>query len=53
MDRLNGFFPKVEFEDIDEPNSMFLLHKDMLRQVNNVGMPISVHDLMLRSLLVM
>jgi flagellar basal body-associated protein FliL len=53
MDKLNVFFPKVQIEELRNPRAMFILHKDMLWQINSIGMPFSVHDLMLQNLVVM
>jgi flagellar basal body-associated protein FliL len=53
VDRLNVFFPKVKMEEVGKPRAMFLLHKDMLWQINNIGMPFVVHDLMIQNLVIM
>lgn len=52
-DRLNRFFSKVSPDEIEEPNSLTLLRDDLLWQVNGTGMPVPVHDLMLKQMIVM
>jgi len=52
VDRLNAYFPHVNFDELDRPHAMFLLHKNMLWQVNSVDMPIIVHDLMLQNMVI-
>ncbi len=53
MDRLNSFFPKVKFDQLDRPRAMFLLHKNMLWEINNVVKPVEVRDLLLKNLVIM
>jgi flagellar basal body-associated protein FliL len=53
VDKLNAFFPKVKFEELDQPHAMFLFHKNMLWQVNSIGMPVTVKDLTLKNMILM
>jgi flagellar basal body-associated protein FliL len=50
MDRFNTFLPKIDVEEVAQPSGIFLLRKNMLWEVNNLGMPVSVHDLRLQNL---
>jgi flagellar basal body-associated protein FliL len=52
MDRFNLFLPHVKVDELSRPIGMYSLHKNMLRQVNNMGMPVSVHDLMLQNVVI-
>jgi flagellar basal body-associated protein FliL len=52
MDSLNTLFLKVDIEKLDQPKYMFLLHKDMLWRLNNLGMPFNVHDVMIKQLII-
>jgi flagellar basal body-associated protein FliL len=53
VDKLNAYFPKVKFEELDQPHAMFLFHKNMLWQINNLGMPVTVRDLTLKNMILM
>jgi flagellar basal body-associated protein FliL len=50
MDRFNVYLPKVDVEEVARPTGIFWLRKSMLWQVNNIGMPVPVHDLRLQNL---
>lgn len=52
-DRLNGFFPRVDLDDIQESRSMFLLRKNMLWQINQVGAPVPIHDVIIQKMVIM
>lgn len=52
MDRFNLFLPHVKVDELSRPIGMYSLHKNMLWQVNNMGMPVSVHDLMLQNMVI-
>ncbi|MFA5040908.1 MAG: flagellar basal body-associated FliL family protein [Bdellovibrionales bacterium] len=53
LDKFNLFLPRVNIEEISKPPGLFMLRKNMLWQVNNLGMPIRVHDLLLQNLIIM
>jgi hypothetical protein len=52
MDRFNAYFPKAQLDRLDRPHAMFLLHKDLLWQANQVGMPVPVNDVLIQKLVV-
>jgi flagellar basal body-associated protein FliL len=53
VDKLNTFFPQVKFEGLDDPHTMYVLHKDLLWQLNSLDLPVPVRDLVFRKLIVM
>lgn len=53
MDRLNVFFPKANVESLNQPTAMTLFRKDALYQVNSIGIPVTVHDLLFRAFIIM
>ncbi len=53
MDRLNAYLPRIKIEDIGRPDAMFMLHKDMLWQINNIGIPVLVQDVMLQNMIIL
>lgn len=53
LDRLNGFFPRVDFYEVEHSRSMILLRNDMLWQINSIGMPVQVRDLIIQKMVIM
>ena len=52
-DRLNGYFSRLEPKELTRPGYLPFLRQEMLRQINDAGAPVPVHDLMLRQLVIM
>ncbi|MDD4615713.1 MAG: flagellar basal body-associated FliL family protein [Alphaproteobacteria bacterium] len=52
VDRLNAYFPKAKLDSLDRAHAMFLLRKDMLWEVNQVGIPVPVNDVLIQNLVV-
>ncbi|MDD3370521.1 MAG: flagellar basal body-associated FliL family protein [Alphaproteobacteria bacterium] len=50
MDRLNAYFPRAKLDDLDRPHAMFLLRKEMLWEVNNIGIPVPVNDVLIQNM---
>lgn len=53
LDKLNNFFPRVDFYEVDQSHSMLLLRNDMLWQINSIGMPVHVRDLIIQKMVIM
>jgi len=53
LDRLNGFFGSVDPERLRQTRFMPWLHQEMLKQVNSVGSPAPVRDVVVRQMLIM
>ncbi len=52
-DRLNRFLTGIDPADTRRVSAVTALRHDMLEQVNRVGMPVPVHDVLLRQLVIM
>jgi hypothetical protein len=53
VDKLNTFFISIDPDKIQETMYMPWLHVEMLKQINSVGSPVPVHDVLLRQMLIM
>jgi len=53
MDRLNVYLPKIKADELKNPDAMFMLHKEMLYQINNIGIPVKVNDVVLQNLVIL
>ena len=52
-DRLNGFFSRLSPDEVVQPGYLPFLRQEMLRQINQTGVPVPVHGLVLRQMVVM
>ncbi len=53
MDRLNAYFPKARLDSMNErSHGMFLFRKEVLWEVNQIGMPVPVNDILIQKLVV-
>ncbi len=52
-DRLAAFLGQLSLKQIERPGSVAWLRDQMLKQVNSAGLPVPVHDLMFRQLVIL
>ncbi|MFA4994441.1 MAG: flagellar basal body-associated FliL family protein [Bdellovibrionales bacterium] len=53
QDKLNACLPRAKIEDLNKPRGMRLFRTELLWEVNNIGIPVPVQDIMLQNMIIM
>ena len=52
-DKLNKYISTLRPDQLERPNAMPWLREELLKQINSVGSPVPIHDLMFRQFVIM